>query len=63
MELLHTILKYPEVVTNANSIEIKTMTLELREAIEISSDNYDGTEYDAYGGAEINSFRRGFILD
>ena len=45
MEMLHVMLKYPEVVTNLEFIKVTTMPLELRAGITIESDiqNEDGT--------------------
>ena len=61
MEILHVMLKYPEVVKNLNFIKVSTITLELRSVIIVNS----GTE--TKDGScvlgTIESFRRSINLD
>ena len=61
MEMLHVMLKYPEVVTNLEFIKVTTMPLELRAGIAIESDiqNEDG----AFVGSAIDGFRKSLDLD
>ena len=56
MEMMHVMLKYPEVVTNLEFIKLSTMPLELRGGIALSSDVV--TEDSAYICLAIESFRR-----
>ena len=61
MEMLHVMLKYPEVVTNLDFIKFSTMTLDLRLGIKVNSDT--DTEDFAYVVSEVESFRRSINLD
>ena len=54
MEMLNTMLKYPEVVTNLKFIKVSTLTLELREGIIVDSDTETGDG--AYGIDEVVNF-------
>lgn len=56
LEMLHNMLKYPEVVTNLDFIKVPTMPLELRTGIVIESDKQ--MEDGAFISASIASFRR-----
>ena len=61
MEMLHMMLKYPEVVTNLDFVKVTTMPLELRSGIVIKSDieREDG----AFVRSAIDGFRRLLRLD
>ena len=61
MEMLHVMLKYPEVVTSLEFIKVTTMSLELRAGITIESDiqNEDGV----FVGSVIDGFRKSLDLD
>ena len=54
MEMMHVMLKYPEIITNLKFVKISTMQLELRGGIALSSDVV--TEDGAYTCSAIESF-------
>eukprot|EP00957_Ditylum_brightwellii_P024681 1864932-Ditylum_brightwellii.AAC.1 len=54
MEMMHVMLKYPEINTNLKFVKISTMLLELRGGIALSSDVI--TEDGAYTCSDIESF-------
>lgn len=56
MEMLHVMLKYPEVYSNLNFIQISTMPLELRAGIEVNNKN-DNVEDGAHIGSLSNHIR------
>jgi hypothetical protein len=56
LEMLHVMLKYPEIVTNLEFIKVTTMPLELQGGIAITFD--DNTEDDAYICSVVESFCR-----
>eukprot|EP00957_Ditylum_brightwellii_P187524 14280970-Ditylum_brightwellii.AAC.1 len=55
-EMLHVMLKYPEIVTNLESIKVTTMPLELWGGIATTFN--DNTEDDAYICSAVESFCR-----
>ena len=61
MEMLHMMLKYPEVFTDLNFVAIPTMPLELRAGIDIDTKN-DNIEDGAQVGIVSNEIRRGLDL-
>ena len=56
LEMLHNMLKYPEIVTNLDFIKVSTMPLELRAGIMVESDKQ--IEDGAFVMTAIESFRR-----
>jgi len=57
-QMLHAILRYPEVITNLIFAAITTMPLELRAGIKVDSDMVDVLEDGAFIGSAVDSFRR-----
>ena len=54
MEMLHVMLKYPEVVTNIDFIKVSTIALELQPGIKVNFDTDTG--YGTYVVAVVESF-------
>ena len=54
MEMLHVMLKYPEVVTNIDFIKVSTIALELQPGIKVNFDTDTG--YGTYVVAAVESF-------
>ena len=61
MEMLHVILKYPEVVKNIIFIKLLTLQLDLRAGIRVNFDT--DTEYGAYVITAVEAFRGLLDLD
>ena len=55
MEMIHMVLKYPEVVKNLKFIKVSTFPLELRAGIIVYSDK--NTEYGAYVISAVEAFQ------
>ena len=55
MEMMHVMLKYPEVVTNLEFIHITTLLLELRVGIIIETYSNTDLEYGAYAHTIIDN--------
>jgi predicted GIY-YIG superfamily endonuclease len=58
LEMLHMLLKYPEIVTNLDFIKVTTMPLELRAGIAINCDAQHDEEDGAYVGCAMDVFRK-----
>ena len=61
MEMLHVMLKYPEVMTNSEFINVSTIPIELRAGFAIKSDIQN--EYGVFVGSTIDGFRKSLNLD